>query len=129
MLSLTFSSFSSIFSHVVKLSFKMTFETIAVDPDNVRSLTVLRIFISASLETLQRWVVELFGEIKEGGHGRLPIPCDRGRIWEPNRLYRVAAEMETTSVDITWPLPCLESVYLSKPQDYYGHIIGHGDYP
>lgn len=85
----------------------------------------MTVLISESLETLQKWVVELFSEVKEGGHGRLSIHCE-GRIWEPNLLYHVAAGNEQSLVSINFPLPCLENAYLTKPHDYCGHIIGHG---
>ena len=71
-------------------------------------------------------MVELFSDIKEGGHGRLAIHCEAGRIWEPNLLYHVAAGNELSLVSVNFPLPCLENAYLSKPHDYCGHIIGHG---
>ncbi|XP_073396481.1 nardilysin-like isoform X2 [Physcomitrium patens] len=77
-----------------------------------------------SLDTLQNWVVSLFGQIKEGGDGRLIIHGER-RIWEPNRMYRVAAGTEQNLVALNFPLPCLETAYLTKPHDYFGHIIGH----
>lgn len=84
--------------------------------------------ISVSLETLQKWVVELFGDVKEGGQGRWSqanIHCE-GPIWEPNRMYHVAAGKEQSLVSINFPVPCLESDYLTKPHDYCGRIIGDG---
>lgn len=102
-------------------------QTIVQYKNKLHMTVSLTIFLtSESIETLQKWVVELFSEVQEGGHGRLKFHYE-GRIWQPHRFYLCAAGQEQSLASVTWPLPCLESAYLKKPQDYIGHLIGHGN--
>ncbi|KAL3700566.1 hypothetical protein R1sor_018588 [Riccia sorocarpa] len=76
------------------------------------------------LETMKDWVVELFGEVKAGGNDKLSFTW-QGPIWEKGKFYRVESVKDQHLLSLNWPLPCLESAYLKKPQDYVSHLIGH----
>lgn len=75
--------------------------------------------------------MELFSDIKPGGHGRWTqenLHPDR-HIWEPSKCYYIAANEDRSILTISFPLPCMESFYLSKPDEYCGHLVGFGTYP
>ncbi|KAJ7533128.1 hypothetical protein O6H91_13G034400 [Diphasiastrum complanatum] len=76
------------------------------------------------LETLKAWVLEFFGEAREGGSERIFFPLERA-LWEAGKIYWVEAVKEQHNLSLTWILPCLEAAYLQKPQDYISHLIGH----
>lgn len=77
------------------------------------------------METLQKWVVELFSGVQEGGHGRMTFLWD-GPIWKSNLIYYVESVRDDHRISMLWPLPCLEGAYLKKPHEYLSHLIGHG---
>ncbi|KAL2651160.1 hypothetical protein R1flu_019288 [Riccia fluitans] len=77
-----------------------------------------------SLETMKDWVVELFGEVQAGGNDKLSVTW-QGPIWEKGKFYRVESVKDQHLLSLIWPLPCLESAYLKKPQDYISHLVGH----
>lgn len=77
-----------------------------------------------SLDTLEEWVVEMFGNVREGGLEKLNF-YKEGPIWEPGRIFWVQAVRDLHALKVTWPLPCLDKEYLKKPEDYLSHLIGH----
>jgi len=82
---------------------------------------------SESLDTLEEWVVELFGNVRKGGLEKLNF-YKEGPIWEPGRIFWVQAVRDLHSLNVTWSLPCLDKEYLMKPEVYLSHLIGHGMY-
>ncbi|XP_078435815.1 insulinase (Peptidase family M16) family protein [Wolffia australiana] len=77
-----------------------------------------------SLDTLEDWVVELFGGIK-GGIQRQVVVKERMPIWKAGTLYRLEAIKDVHVLDLTWTLPCLLKEYLKKPDGYISHLMGH----
>uniref|UniRef100_A0A1D1XVB1 Insulin-degrading enzyme n=1 Tax=Anthurium amnicola TaxID=1678845 RepID=A0A1D1XVB1_9ARAE len=77
-----------------------------------------------SLDILEDWVIELFGNVKKGSqlksNARTNVP-----IWKAGRLYMLEAVKDVHVLDLTWTLPCLEKEYLKKPEGYISHLMGH----
>ncbi|PON37676.1 S-ribosylhomocysteinase (LuxS) [Parasponia andersonii] len=77
-----------------------------------------------SLDVLEDWVVELFGNVKKGSEVNLEFKVE-GPFWKSGKLYRLEAVKDVHMLDLQWPLPCLSQEYLKKPEDYIAHILGH----
>ncbi|CAH8391672.1 unnamed protein product [Eruca vesicaria subsp. sativa] len=77
-----------------------------------------------SLDTLESWVVELFGDVKKGSKIRPTLEA-KGPIWEGGKLYRLEAVKDVHILDLTWTLPPLRHAYVKKPEDYLAHLLGH----
>ncbi|KAL5582861.1 hypothetical protein UlMin_015303 [Ulmus minor] len=77
-----------------------------------------------SLDVLENWVVELFGNVKEGPQVNPKFKVE-GPFWKPGKLYRLEAVKDVHILDLTWTLPCLRQDYLKKPEDYIAHLLGH----
>ncbi|KAH0916745.1 hypothetical protein HID58_031191 [Brassica napus] len=77
-----------------------------------------------SLDTLESWVVELFGDVKNGSK-IMPTLEAKGPIWEGGKLYRLEAVKDVHTLDLTWTLPPLRHAYVKKPEDYLAHLLGH----
>lgn len=78
-----------------------------------------------SLDVLQSWLLELFGNVKKGPKKTLEFKV-AGPFWEVGKLYRLEAVKDVHILDLTWTLPCLRRNYLKKPEDYIAHLLGHG---
>lgn len=83
------------------------------------------IIAAESLDVLENWVVELFGDVKKGPQVNLEFKVE-GPFWKSGKLYRLEAVKDVHILDLTWTLPCLRQEYLKKPEDYIAHILGHG---
>ncbi|KAJ4866861.1 Insulinase (Peptidase family M16) family protein [Raphanus sativus] len=77
-----------------------------------------------SLDILESWVVELFGDVKKGSKIRPTLEA-KGPIWEGGKLYRLEAVKDVHTLDLTWTLPPLRQAYVKKPEDYLAHLLGH----
>ncbi|KAL0922941.1 hypothetical protein M5K25_006972 [Dendrobium thyrsiflorum] len=77
-----------------------------------------------SLDILEKWVVELFSNVKKGNPVRAITGCDIP-IWKPGKLYRLEAVKDVHVLELSWRLPCLHKEYLKKPEDYLAHLLGH----
>ncbi|CAO2840084.1 unnamed protein product [Amaranthus hypochondriacus] len=77
-----------------------------------------------SLDILESWVLELFGDVKKGVSSRLEIKHE-GPIWNSGKLYRLEAVKDVHILEILWKLPCLRKDYVKKSEDYLSHLIGH----
>ncbi|KAF8079896.1 hypothetical protein N665_0994s0021 [Sinapis alba] len=77
-----------------------------------------------SLDILESWVVELFGDVKNGSKIRPTLEAN-GPIWEGGKLYRLEAVKDVHTLDLTWTLPPLRHAYVKKPEDYLAHLLGH----
>ncbi|CAL8998826.1 unnamed protein product, partial [Prunus brigantina] len=79
---------------------------------------------SESLDILEDWVVELFGNVKKGPQEKLQFKAE-GPIWKAGKLYRLEPVRDFHMLYLTWTLPCLHQEYLKKPEDYLAHLLGH----
>ncbi|KAF3454806.1 hypothetical protein FNV43_RR05254 [Rhamnella rubrinervis] len=77
-----------------------------------------------SIDVLESWVVELFGNVKNGPQVNLEFKADIP-FWKAGKLYRLEAVKDVHILDLTWTLPCLRQNYLKKPEDYIAHLLGH----
>ncbi|KAJ7964315.1 Insulin-degrading enzyme [Quillaja saponaria] len=77
-----------------------------------------------SLDVLESWVLELFGNVKNGPQVNPQFKVE-GPIWKGGKLYRLEAVKDVHILDLTWTLPCLHKEYLKKPEDYLAHLLGH----
>ncbi|BFG33740.1 hypothetical protein CerSpe_200140 [Prunus speciosa] len=77
-----------------------------------------------SLDVLEDWVVELYGNVKKGPQVNLEFKAE-GPIWKAGKLYRLEAVKDVHILNLTWTFPCLHQDYLKKPEDYLAHLLGH----
>ncbi|KAM6578444.1 hypothetical protein CsatB_030281 [Cannabis sativa] len=77
-----------------------------------------------SLDVLEEWVLELFGNVKKGHPVNLEFKVEVP-FWKSGKLYRLEAVKDVHILDLTWTLPCLHKEYMKKPQDYIAHVLGH----
>ncbi|KAM1900012.1 hypothetical protein ACFX14_029000 [Malus domestica] len=77
-----------------------------------------------SLDVLEDWVVELYGNVKKGPQVKLEFKAE-GPIWKVGKLYRLEAVRDVNILNLTWTFPCLHQDYLKKPEDYLAHLLGH----
>uniref|UniRef100_F7IIA1 Nardilysin convertase n=1 Tax=Callithrix jacchus TaxID=9483 RepID=F7IIA1_CALJA len=80
-----------------------------------------------TLDTLEKWVTEIFSEIPNNG---LPKP-NFGHLTDPfdtpafNKLYRVVPIRKIHALTITWALPPQQQHYRVKPLHYISWLVGH----
>ncbi|XP_013911896.1 PREDICTED: nardilysin [Thamnophis sirtalis] len=79
------------------------------------------------LDTLEKWVTEIFSEIPNNDltrptFGHLTDPFDTPDF---PKLYRVVPIRKTHSLNITWALPPQEQYYRVKPLHYISWLVGH----
>ncbi|XP_062015167.1 nardilysin-like [Rosa rugosa] len=77
-----------------------------------------------SLDVLENWVLELFGNVKKGPQVDLEFKAE-GPIWKAGKVYRLEAVKDVHILHLTWTLPCLRQDYLKKSEDYLSHLLGH----
>ncbi|XP_053103631.1 nardilysin-like isoform X2 [Hemicordylus capensis] len=80
-----------------------------------------------TLDTLEKWVNEIFSEIPNNG---LPRPTFENFMMpfdtpEFHRLYKVIPVKEIHSLSISWALPPQDNHYRVKPLQYISWLIGH----
>ena len=80
-----------------------------------------------SLDLLEHWVSELFGDVKKGLQVNVQVKAE-GPIWKAGKLYRLEAVDDVHILHLAWTLPCLREHYLKKPEHYLCHLLGHGKY-
>uniref|UniRef100_A0A6J0SW26 Nardilysin-like n=1 Tax=Pogona vitticeps TaxID=103695 RepID=A0A6J0SW26_9SAUR len=80
-----------------------------------------------TLDTLEKWVTEIFSQIPNNG---LPRPTF-SHLKEPfdtpefHRIYKVIPVKEIHSLSISWALPPQEKNYRVKPLHYISWLVGH----
>ncbi|XP_074858591.1 nardilysin [Carettochelys insculpta] len=80
-----------------------------------------------TLDTLEKWVTEIFSAIPNNGlprpsFGHLTQPFDTPEF---HKLYRVVPVRKVHSLSITWALPPQEQHYRVKPLHYISWLVGH----
>ncbi|XP_048364559.1 nardilysin-like [Sphaerodactylus townsendi] len=80
-----------------------------------------------TLDTLEKWVTEIFSQIPNNGMPRptfnhLLDPFDTPEF---HKLYKVVPVKEVHCLSITWALPPQEKHYRVKPLHYISWLIGH----
>ncbi|XP_066480486.1 nardilysin-like [Tiliqua scincoides] len=80
-----------------------------------------------TLDTLQKWVTEIFSEIPNNNLPRptfdhLSKPFDTPEF---HKLYKVIPVNEINSLSISWALPPQDKHYRVKPLQYLSWLIGH----
>ncbi|XP_063512158.1 nardilysin isoform X2 [Pongo pygmaeus] len=84
-------------------------------------------FFWETLDTLEKWVTEIFSQIPNNG---LPRP-NFGHLTDPfdtpafNKLYRVVPIRKIHALTITWALPPQQQHYRVKPLHYISWLVGH----
>ncbi|CAM4606798.1 unnamed protein product [Caretta caretta] len=84
-------------------------------------------FFWETLDTLEKWVKELFSQIPNNGlskpnFGHLTQPFDTPEFY---KLYRVVPIRNVHSLSIAWGLPPQERHYRVKPLHYISWLVGH----
>ncbi|XP_034278073.1 nardilysin-like [Pantherophis guttatus] len=80
-----------------------------------------------TLDTLQKWVTEIFSYIPNNG---LPRP-DFSHLMNPfdtpefHKVYKIIPVKEIHSLNMSWALPPQEKNYKVKPLHYISWLIGH----
>lgn len=95
------------------------------------NLMKLVIYGKESLDELQTWAVELFSSVKNTQVAR---PIWPGMPWNledaesqdtKNLMVQAKTLKEMRSMSVTWLIPDQRPCYLTKPEQYLTHLIGH----
>ncbi|GLJ05210.1 hypothetical protein SUGI_0013800 [Cryptomeria japonica] len=77
-----------------------------------------------SLDMLEEWVMQLFGNVRKDVSQKLTFHNSEAlSIWKPGKMYWIAAMKDVHDLILTWPLPFLCTEYLKKPMEYISHLI------
>ncbi|XP_004300711.1 PREDICTED: insulin-degrading enzyme-like [Fragaria vesca subsp. vesca] len=77
-----------------------------------------------SLDILEQWVLELFGDVKKGPQVNLEFKAE-GPIWNVGKLYRLEAVNDVHILHLAWALPSLHQHYLKCPDYFLSHLLEH----
>nr|XP_004296020.2 PREDICTED: insulin-degrading enzyme-like [Fragaria vesca subsp. vesca] len=77
-----------------------------------------------SLDLLEKWILELFGDVKTGTQVNLEFKAE-GPIWKSGKVYRLEAVQDVHILQLSWTLPCLRQHYLKGPEFYLHHLLEH----
>ncbi|PRQ34787.1 putative insulysin [Rosa chinensis] len=77
-----------------------------------------------SLDVLEEWILELYGDVKSGPQVNLEFKAE-GPIWKSGKLYRLEAVDNVHILHLAWTLPCLHRHYLKSPTYYLRHLLEH----
>jgi hypothetical protein len=80
------------------------------------------------LDDTQRQVARLFSGVRHTPTSIAPNFAKFGSPYDSSQLahqYEIVAIKETFQIHVIWALPSLLEHYLSKPEHYIGHLLGH----
>ena len=92
------------------------------------NLMKLVIYGKESLDELETWCVELFSNVKNSQVTRPDWSCDPWNLADnssQNLLIQAKTLKEMRSMSVTWLIPDQRPHYLTKPENYITHLIGH----
>ena len=78
-----------------------------------------------SLDELQDLVVRQFSDVKDKGVSPPSFPGTPYRPEQLARRVRVVPVRESRTLDLSFPLREVDSLYLVKPTRYLSHLVGH----
>lgn len=79
-----------------------------------------------SIEQLQEWVKLYFSDIPcPDSYQPFVPPTVKPFINLPKRVHVIPVREHTMSLNLSFPLPEMQSHYLSKPTHYLSHLLGH----
>lgn len=79
-----------------------------------------------SLEELQEWVTTYFSDIPTpDSYQPLQPPTVKPFLNLPKRVHVIPVREHTKSLNLSFPLPEMQSHYRSKPTHYLSHLLGH----
>lgn len=83
------------------------------------------LIVAESLDVLEQWVLELFGDVKKGPQVNLEFKAEVP-VWNVGKLYRLEAVKDVHILQLSWTLPSLHQHYLKSPDYFLGHLLEHG---
>lgn len=83
------------------------------------------LIVAESLDVLEQWVLELFGDVKNGPQVNLEFKAEVP-VWNVGKLYRLEAVNDVHILQLAWTLPSLHQHYLKSPDYFLGHLLEHG---
>lgn len=89
------------------------------------NLMTLAVLGKQDLDTLEKWVIESFGAIRN-----LELPLVKAtqtylKKSEQFRVVKIEPLKDTRILKLTFPLPSLRHLFQTKPTHALGHLIGH----
>nr|XP_011461376.1 PREDICTED: nardilysin-like isoform X2 [Fragaria vesca subsp. vesca] len=75
-----------------------------------------------SLDVLEKWILEVYGDVKTGPHVNLEFKAE-GPIWKAGKVYRLDADQDVHILQLSWTLPCLGQHYCKGPEFYVHHLL------
>lgn len=85
----------------------------------------LAVYGKDSLDVMQQWVEEKFSKIPDKALSPLRFPSDPYGPEQLGKILQVVPVRDSKSVDIYFPTPAVEHLYLTKPTRCLSHLIGH----
>jgi insulysin len=85
----------------------------------------LAVYGNDSLDVMQKWVEEKFSAIPDKSLSSPRFPSDPYRPEQLAKLLQVVPVRDSKNLDIYFPTPAVEHLYLTKPTRCLSHLIGH----
>ncbi|XP_050368324.1 nardilysin-like [Argentina anserina] len=77
-----------------------------------------------SLDVLEKWILELYGDVKTGSKVNQEFKAE-SPIWKAGKVYRLEAVQDVHILQLSWTLPCLRRHYSKGPEFYLHHLLVH----
>mmetsp|Transcript_656 Transcript_656/g.751 ORF Transcript_656/g.751 Transcript_656/m.751 type:complete len:612 (-) Transcript_656:104-1939(-) len=85
----------------------------------------LAVYGKDSLDVMQKWVEEKFTAVPDKYLTPARFPSDPYGCQQVAKMLQVVPVRDSKAVDIYFPMPAVEHLYLTKPTRVLSHLIGH----
>ena len=89
------------------------------------NLMTLAVLGKQDLDTLEKWVLQYFTEIRNFNAPALTFPQTYLKKKSLLRVARIEPLKDSRTLKLSFPLPSMRHLYESKPSSILGHLIGH----
>lgn len=91
------------------------------------SANIMRLVVygAADLDTMEGWVQDKFSAVTNTNLTRQAFPSDPFRAEQLQKIVEMVPVRDVKNVELLFPIPAVEDLYLTKPTKYFGHLIGH----
>lgn len=89
------------------------------------NLMRLVVYGATTLDQLEQWVVQKFSAVPNKNLQRFSTPEDPFHPEQLAKIVNIVPVKDAKNIEVIFPMPATEDLYLTKPTKYFGHLIGH----
>eukprot|EP00981_Chlorochromonas_danica_P009292 scaffold2602_cov177-Ochromonas_danica.AAC.13 len=89
------------------------------------NLMRLVVYGATTLDQLEQWVVQKFSAVPNKNLTRFSTPTDPFHPEQLAKIVNIVPVKDAKNIEVIFPMPATEDLYLTKPTKYFGHLIGH----